>query len=309
MTSGISQLTAIAANDYSYRARLAKFVLHFGKPKALPTIGRRSSSFPVRLTLLFLATAMLLMTVQPAISSDFYLRMGAGFDFKSSSTFMDENCSPAAGSDSLYGCGSGPYGTRGKTTGKFGVTPAIELGIGYTAAPFRFEFLVEHRPNINFIGLHNFSIGPNRKNLVRRREVTANVSTVAAILAVNLDISDPILLLPEPYTPFVGFGIGIVRTALKEKTLNYPIHYTAAQTGKHTDSAYMAVIGVSRPIDESLSIEFAWRYTDYGRVRVGRGPGKVIFRDPKNDDIDLALAPIEARLRSNSFRTSLRYQF
>ena len=67
--------------------------------------------------------------------------------------------------------------------------------------------------------------------------------------------------------------------------------------------------GESGWVSERAILDLAWRYTDLGKVRTDRGPGRVVWRDGSREPRPLDLAPTEGRLRSHGVRLSLRYAF
>ena len=71
----------------------------------------------------------------------------------------------------------------------------------------------------------------------------------------------------------------------------------------------MVTFGVAMAVGERAILDLAWRYTDLGKVRTKRGPGRVVWRDGSREPRPLDLAPTEARLKSYGVRLSLRYSF
>ncbi len=238
-----------------------------------------------------------------AIAGDFYVRGGIGLERPAESTFADLDCSstsPAA----LYGCGRGSDGAPYRSRGGFGTTPALEAGLGYIAGPAgRLELLVEYRPRLAFEGRTNF-LAPER-----RQTVTADLSSVAVMLAGFLDL--PGLGLPKlgPFDPFVGAGTGIVRTTIGETRMMFPRTTTIVPGASRSGFAWMVTAGVATALTERATLDLAWRYTDLGAVRTGRGEGRVVWRDGSREPRLLDLAATRAKLRSHGLRLSLRYAF
>ena len=71
----------------------------------------------------------------------------------------------------------------------------------------------------------------------------------------------------------------------------------------------MVTAGVATALNESTTLELAWRYSDLGTAETGTGSGQVVWRDGSRDPLPLNLAPTEARLRSHGLRLSVRYLF
>ena len=250
----------------------------------------------------FAVVAGLLLVSRAAIAGDHYLRGGIGVDWSGRTVFTDVDCSstsPAA----LYGCGTGDDGAPYRSVGDFGTVPAIELGLGYAAGPVRFELLVEYRPHFAFKGRANF-LAPGT-----REEVRAKLSSVSGMLAGFVDLGGMGLPKPGPFAPFVGTGIGVVHTRIGKTTMTFPATTTTVPGGSRTGLAWMVTAGVGMAVGERAILDLAWRYTDLGKVRTDRGPGRVVWRDGSREPLPLDLAPTEARLRGHGIRLSLRYAF
>ncbi len=188
--------------------------------------------------------------------------------------------------------------------GDFGTVHALELGLGYTAAPgLRLELLAEYRPRLAFEGRANF-LEPRRQ-----QSVAAEMSSLSAMLAAYVDL--PGLGLPKfgPLAPFLGAGVGAARTRIGETRMTFPRTTTVVPGASHTGFAWMLTAGVAVTLDKRMTLDFAWRYTDIGEVRTGRGAGRVEWRDGSREPPPLDLAATRARLASHGLRLSLRYAF
>ncbi len=255
----------------------------------------------VRLTALAVATFVWLAS-GAAAAGDYYLRGGIGFDRLGDTMFTDVDCSSTAPA-ALYGCGTGDDGAPYRSVGDFGTVPVVELGLGYAAGPVRFELLVEYRPHFAFKGGANF-LAPGT-----REEVKANLSSVSGMLAGFVDLAGLGLPKPGPFAPFVGAGVGVVHTRIGKTTMTFPATTTTVRGGSWTGLAWMVTAGVGMAVGERAILDLAWRYTDLGKVRTDRGPGRVVWRDGSREPLPLDLAPTEARLRGHGIRLSLRYAF
>lgn len=236
-------------------------------------------------------------------AGDLYLRGGVGFDRPADTVFTDRDCASVA-PDALYGCGLGGDGAPYRSRGGFGTEPALEAGVGYVAGPAaRIELLVEYRPSLAFEGHANF-LAPDR-----RQTVTAELSSVSAMLAGYVDL--PGLGLPRlgPFDPFIGAGAGVVRTRIGETHMMFPATTTIVPGAHRTEFAWMVTAGVATALNERTTLDLAWRYTDLGTVRTGQGEGEVVWRDGSREPLPLDLAETWARLRSHGLRVSLRHAF
>ena len=238
-----------------------------------------------------------------ADAGDYYLRAGVGLDRPAETVFTDRDCSSVS-PDALYGCGTGGNGAPTRSVGDFGTAPALELGLGYAAAPaVRFEVLVEYRPRFAFEGRTNFLARE------RRQSVTADLSSLSGMLAAYVDL--PGLGVPRlgPFGPFIGAGIGAGRTRIGETRMMFPATTTIVPGRSRTGLAWMLTAGVAASLSERVTLDLAWRYTDLGEVWTGRGAGRVVWRDGSREPLPLDLAPTQARLAGHGVRASLRYGF
>ena len=59
---------------------------------------------------------------------------------------------------------------------------------------------------------------------------------------------------------------------------------------------------------DKMTLDLAWRYTDYGTVKTGKATGRIEFRDGRAP-FPLSLARTKAALRRHGWGLSLRYAF
>ena len=71
----------------------------------------------------------------------------------------------------------------------------------------------------------------------------------------------------------------------------------------------MVTAGVAAVLNARTTLELAWRYSDLGEVRTGRGAGRVVWRDGSREPLPLDLAATRATLSSHGLRLSVRYAF
>ena len=249
------------------------------------------------------ADASASVSSRTATPDAFYVRAGVAFDWPQEARFTDEDCtseSPAA----LYGCGTGSDGVPFNTLGDFGTIAGFELGIGRVATPLlRLEAIVQYRPDASFEGRANFL------EATRRQDVHTDVSSLSALVAAYADL--PELGVPRlgPFSPFAGAGIGLSRIEVDETRMEFPRTMTIVPGGTRTNLAWMVTAGVAVALSERMTLDIAWRYTDFGTVRTGRGQGFVVWRDGSREPLELDLAETRADLSSHGVVTSLRYVF
>ena len=229
-----------------------------------------------------------------------YLRAGFLLDGSSPTRFKDEDCSsssPAA----LYGCGNGVDGAPLSALGDFGTRAGIDLGVGYAAAPaLRLEAVIQHSPRISFKGRANFL------QTTARQDVSAELSTLTGMLAAYVDL--PALGLPRvgPFSPFAGAGLSRIR--IGDMRMEFPRTRTIVPGGRRTGFAWMATAGLAVSLGEKVTVDLAWRYTDYGDATSGKATGRIEFRDGR-PSLPLPLGQTSTALRRQGWVLSLRYAF
>ena len=234
-------------------------------------------------------------------SADFYFRAGVGLDWSEETQFKDKDCmSPR----NVYGCGPGNDGAPLRSIGDFGTMIGFEAGFGYVATPFlRLEAAVQSRPSISFEGRANF------RQLSGRQDVSADVSTDSFIIAGYLDLSELGVPRLGPFSPFLGAGAGLSRIEIEETRQDFPITTAIIPGGRRFNLAWMLTAGVASPLRKNVTLDLAWRYTDFGMVETGRGTGYVVWRDGSRDPLELDLAETRARLSSHGIQASVRYAY
>ena len=233
----------------------------------------------------------------------YYVRAGVALDWPEEARFTDEDCASES-PDALYGCGNGPDGVPYNTLGDFGTMAGFELGVGRVATPLlRLEAVVQYRPDASFEGRANYL------EAARRQEVRTDVSSLTALVAAYADL--PELGVPRfgPFSPFAGAGVGLSRLEVGETRMEFPRTTTIVPGGTRTNLAWMVTAGVAVALSERMTLDIAWRYTDFGTVRTDRGQGWVIWRDGSREPLELDLAETRADLSSHGVLASLRYAF
>ena len=240
-------------------------------------------------------------------SSMFYLRAGVSLDWSRDTLFMDRNCSDAPpGPAALYGCGQGSDGAPIRSVGDFGTMAGFELGVGrWVARSLRVEGKVQYLPRFSFGGRANF----NQEDYMRR--VSADASSVSALLAAYIDLSRAGLVRFGALSPFIGAGIGLSRIDIDETRMAHPEARTTSIVpgGRRNNFAWMLAAGVEMPLGETTTLDFEWRYTDFGTVETGRDKLRIVWRDGSREPLLLDLAETRADLASHGLHVSVRHAF
>ena len=238
---------------------------------------------------------------QDEVVDAFYLRAGIGLDHPADTQFMDKDCSsvsPAA----LYGCGVGTDGAPLRALGDFGTLAGLELGLGYArVSTARFEVLIDNRPRIAFEGCANFLEPP------LRQAVSADLSSLSGMLAAYVDLPELGLSRLGPVSPFIGGGVGAVRTEIGDTRMMFPRTTTLVPGTSRGTLTWMLTAGGAIALGADLTLDLARRYTDLGAVETGRGTGQVVWRDGSRAPLLLDLAATRATLKSHGVQLSLRY--
>ena len=238
-----------------------------------------------------------------ASAGGYYLRGGIGSDRPGDTAFTDVDCASSAPA-ALYGCGRDSAGSPRRSLGDFGMPASLELGLGYdTGSAARLEFLVEYRPGFTFEGQANF-LAPDRQ-----QSVAAELSSVSAMLAGFVDLDEAGLAKTGPFVPFIGAGIGAARTRIGTTTMTFPATMTIVPGSTDIDRVWMVTAGFGLALDERMTLDIAWRYTDFGEIHTGSGGGRVVWRDGRREPLLLDLAPTRGRLAGHGIRLSLRRSF
>ena len=239
----------------------------------------------------------------PTAPADFYFRAGAVLDWPRETRFKDEDCSsssPAA----LYGCGNGIDGAPLSSLGDFEARAGFELGVGYAvASALRLEAVLQYRPNFSFEGRANFI------QTTGRQAVSADLSSLSGLLVAYLDL--PELGLPRlgPFSPFLGAGGGLSRIKVDDTRMEFPKTATLVPGEQQVNLSWMLTAGLAASLGEKVTIDLAWRYTDYGAVKTDRAQGRIVWHDGRRNPLEIDLARTRAKLRGHGLTVSLRYAF
>ena len=145
----------------------------------------------------------------------------------------------------------------------------LELRFGYAVtAAAQLDVLVEYRPRFAFKGRANF-LSPES-----RQSVAADLSSFAGMVAADINL--PGLGVPSlgPLVPFVGAGLGVVRTRIGQTRMTFPATTTIVPGASRTGAVWMVTARLAAPLGERVTLGLAWRYTDLGAVHTGHGAGR-----------------------------------
>lgn len=256
----------------------------------------------MRLSLLALS---LFLAASQAAAGDMrpYLRAGLGADMSGSSTFRDSDCastSPAA----LFGCVDGDDGKPIGAYGDFGSTIMFEAAAGVELTHFlRVEAAFSYRPGFAFDGTANF-LGVGRD-----QPVSGEVNQLGVM---GLAYLSPLAAWGQdgPLQPFIGAGLGFSHNETGEMTYDFPERpqprYSVTPDGARTDLSWAVTAGLSYEVSDALSLDLAWRYSDFGKVETESG---ILFIQRSTGTLEIPIGATEADFTSQSVSLSARWRF
>jgi len=255
-------------------------------------------TFPLAVTLLLVsATAADADELRP------YLRAGIGAAQSGGATFLDEDCATTSPAP-LYGCGDGYDGRPYGSYGDFGSSMVFEAALGIELTPYlRLEGELSYRPGFAFEGQVNYpSSGTDQP-------VTGDVNQMGAMAFTYLA---PLAALGSdaPLQPFIGGGLGLSHNEIGEMRMEFPAlaqpRYSVTPDGGRTDVAWAVTAGLSYDVSDALSLDLAWRYSDFGKVETESGN---LFIQRHNGTRDIAIGATEADFTAQSVSLSARWRF
>ena len=178
------------------------------------------------------------------------------------------------------------------------------FGAGFRATPMlRMEALFNHNPRLEYGGRANFLADD------RRQEVSADISSLSAMMAVFVDLDNRRASTAGRFKPFVGVGAGVARNKLTRKIQDFTRTYTDVPAGIHDSFAWMVSVGTSVRLSPQTILDVSVHRTDLGDVRSGTGTGQVVWKDRSREPLPLDLAPAQTDLTTVGIRFSLRYEY
>lgn len=254
---------------------------------------------------LVLSCALILAGAAPAAAGEMrpYLRAGIGGAVSGDATFSDANCdgrTPAA----LFGCGGGPDGKPLGAYGDFGSSVQFDVAAGVELTDYlRVEVAIGYRPGFAFDGNANFPrVGDDQPV---SGEVTQTDAMAFAYLeplaAAGVDMR---------LQPFIGAGFGLSHNVTERMTYDFPgarqPRYSVTPGGATTEFAWAVSAGLSYEVSDTLVLDLAWRYSDFGKVETDRG---TLFNQFSTRTLDIEIGETEAELTSHAVSVSARWRF
>lgn len=244
---------------------------------------------------------LLLGLAQSAQAEGWYLRGGLGYEHTRSARFADVDCTSTQ-PPALFGCVAGSDGRRIGAYGDFGKGWMGEVAVGRALSPWlRAEVSYARRGGLDFRGNANFlAVGA-------QQPVEASFTSQSIMMNLYADLSPLAGLDTGRFQPYVGVGLGAARNRLGSSLYRFP-----ENTGRHQSSvvpgstqtglAYMLTVGTGVRIDTRLTLDFALRYSDLGRVETDRGAMQM-----NHVPAGIVINPTRAELRSHGVMIGLRY--
>ncbi len=225
------------------------------------------SKITIACFLLALLTTIFPLTVSASAVN--YTRFSLGYENSLDGHFSDADCnssSPAA----LFGCGSGSDGRSRGVYGDFDNSYFLELALGRKISPlFSIEAVVSHKPSFKFQGEANF-IG-----VTGSQPVTSEITQSSIMGFGYLNLGTLFKLNSSTIEPYIGLGAGVARNKISSLKFTFPSmaqpSYSNTPKGRSLNFAYAATAGLGYKLAENLTLDIAYRYTDYGKVKTDSG--------------------------------------
>ena len=136
----------------------------------------------------------------------------------------------------------------------------------------------------------------------------ANRPSMSRLIAPSFDIPAIGAAGENVISPFVGGGLGAVRTGSGDAGTPFAEPGALPPGATKVGTAWMVTAGVAASLSPRMTLELAWRYNHLGGAKTGRGSGRVEWRD-RGRSIPTNMAPTSAEAESHGVRLSLRYGF
>lgn len=248
----------------------------------------------------FLAALLTLCLLLPQVghSANPYMRSSLGYEKSNDTNFRDNHRN--ATTPPALGRTLGAYGDLGEST-------AFELSLGKTIhSLFRIEAVVARRNGFEFSGNANFAGAGSDQ------PTTATFNQYTAMAFGYVDLSLLLGLTPGKIEPYLGAGLGVARNELGSVRFSFPDLATQpassiTQSGSDTQFAMAATAGLGLPLTNSITVDIAWRYSDYGQIKTDSGTMEV--QRGTNPPSFIAINSISAPLRTHAIYTGFRLIF
>ncbi|HWV56928.1 MAG TPA: outer membrane beta-barrel protein [Longimicrobiales bacterium] len=250
-------------------------------------------------TLTGIAALTATLGASPLAAQGWYFTAAIGGEFSGTMSFEDFNCS-ATSPPALFGCSVGEDGDR--ALGAYGdyQSMTMELGIGNQISAVRIEARLAYRPSFAFVGNANF-LNASKKQPVRTEVHSVGVALAGAVDLAIIDLGYSRLV------PFIGASAGVSRHEVDEVVYRFPSLGAGALTrvpgGVTTAFTWSGSAGLSFHIDERVSVEGSYRYSDLGAVETEAGTAQVV-RPKFKGTIDIA--GTRSDLRTHAITAGLR---
>jgi opacity protein-like surface antigen len=237
----------------------------------------------------------------PAGAAGWYLRGTLGFEWSLSADYSDAD-STATNPPALFGTGPGRDGRPIGAYGDFGQFLLVEAAVGKQILPWlRSEITFTYRPDMQYSGQANFRGVPGEQ------PVSASADSLSGMANLFLDIAGLTGVNLGRFHTYMGGGAGVAHNRLSEMTYGFPGNpgahkITITPTGKKTDIAFMAAIGMGIALSDRTLIDISYRYTDLGQVHTDAGKA-YLNNIPAGIDIAETWAP----LRTHGVFAGIRY--
>lgn len=260
------------------------------------------STISIACFLLALVTTIFPLTA--SASADKYARFSLGYENSFDGHFRDADCnsvSPAA----LFGCGSGSDGRSRGVYGDFDNSYFLEFALGKKITPvFSIEAVVSHKPSFKFQGEANFN------GVSGSQPITTDIRQSSIMGFGYFNLNSLFKLNSNTFEPYVGLGIGIARNKVSSLNFTFPTlvqpAYSITPGGTSLHFAHAATAGLGYKLTENLTLDFAYRYTDYGKVKTD---SDVMVVQRGVSTYFITIDETYSKLRAHAFVAGIKYWF
>lgn len=250
---------------------------------------------------------MVIFPVSSVFAADtgLYGRCGMGVSFSEDSRFLDQSPTSEA-PPALFGDALGADGRVIAARGDFENSFLVEFEIGWQFDWFHSGVNIAYRPDFEFSGDANFVNVP-----LDQQPVKADMTSLTTMITfvADLDRMSPVFQW-GPICPFVGAAAGLGHNRIDKMTYRFPSisddSVTITPDGDWTGFVYAFTAGFEYPVNQSLSVELAYRYCDGGEIETDTGSAHIVR--PENT-MDLTIGSTEADVSWHEASLNLVYYF
>ncbi len=249
-----------------------------------------------------LGVLLLLLSTSQAFAGEWYIRGSMSLERSRSADFFDAD-SMSANPPALFGSGSGSDGRPIGAYGDFDTFEGFEAAVGRYLFPWlRTDLSVNYRRNMDYEGQANFT------GVSGDQPVSGEADSAGIMVNAFLEVSHFMPLPPGRLRPYIGAGLGVTWNRMDRMIYEFPGLTThklsITPEGEKRDLSYMVTLGTGIVLTDSITLDVAYRYTDFGHIQTDQG-NMYMNHVPAG----ITIGETEARLRCHGVNLGIRYDF